>query len=154
MEAFGTAAAIVGVIDVVARSILKLAEIRERYKSVELIVELLSGQLSTVKAALEQIDEFLSSALQDHEQHYQLVMSLDVAIRCCDSLVRLIDKQLSDLMYDKGNAMLKRSKIGLALNSKGMDECMTMLDRQINALNLLITVFQWYVQYTECYNIC
>ena len=141
----GTAGAIIGIVDVVTRSIFKLAEIRQKYKSVELIVELLSTQLGTVKTALEQIEAFLSSGLREDEQHYQLVMNLDIAIRSCGSLVRLIDKQLSALMHNNGNAMSKRSKISLALNSKGMDECMTRLDRQVNGLNLLITTFQWSV---------
>ena len=146
MEAVGTAGAVIGIVDVVTRSILKLAEIRKKYNSVELIVELLSTQLGTVKTALEQIEAFLSSDLREDEHHYQLVMNLDISIRSCGSLVRLIDKQLSALMYGSGNAMLKRFKISVVLNSKEMDECMTRLDRQINGLNFLVTTFQWSVQ--------
>ena len=146
MEAVGTAAAIVGVIDVVARSILKLAEIRERYRTISLMFDLLYGRLTTVKAALEQINELINNALGDEQQHYQLVMNLDVAIECCYRLVQLVDERLSNLTYDDFNLTTRTNKLRLALEIKTVDECMIRLDHQVNALTLVITAFQWYVE--------
>ena len=145
MEVVGTAGAIVGILDVVTRSILKLAEIRKRYKNVSLTVELLSGRLVTVKAALEQIHGFANDALRGQEQHYQLVISLDAAVRCCRSLLEVIDADLSRLQYHDDDVLTTESKVRIILESGGITECLTRLDHQVNALNLVVVAFQWYV---------
>ena len=149
MEAIGTAGAIVGVLDVVARSLLKLAEIRKRYKEVSLTVELLSGRLATVRAALEQIHGFINDALRGQEQHHQLVIDLGTAIHCCSLLIEVLDERLSRLEYDDDDSLTRESRLRVTLESQGIDECMTRLDHQVNALNLVISAFQWYVLPTD-----
>ncbi|ERF71663.1 hypothetical protein EPUS_00652 [Endocarpon pusillum Z07020] len=142
MEVIGTAGAIVSIIDVVTRSISTLADFGKRIKAANLTLTMLLGQLGTVRTALDQVLALIKEGLKDQEQHYLLVMNLGDTIKCCNLLVRLIDEQVSNLEYNENNLLDFESKINLVLESKGTEQCLTQLDRQINALNLLITTFQ------------
>jgi hypothetical protein len=143
MEALGAAGAIVGIIDVVARSIFTLAEIRRQFKDAELTICLLSGQLTAVQVAVKQIQGLLNS---DRESHYLLTLNLDVSIKCCKLLIEKIDEQLQNVSRKDGeNHTTFGNRAKMVLESKGIEECLTRLDRQINALNLIITTLNRYV---------
>ncbi|KAJ9610783.1 hypothetical protein H2200_005560 [Cladophialophora chaetospira] len=115
---------------------------RKRFKEINITIELLSGQLVTVKAALSQINLLISESLSQNEQHFQLTMDLGVATGCCNLLLRLLDEQIAKLQYSDMDEVTFVSKVNMMLESKGTEECLIRLDRQINALNLLITAFK------------
>jgi hypothetical protein len=141
MEAIGVVGSILGIIDVATRCISSLADLRKRFKESNLTIETLSGQLVTVKAALSQINLLIAESLSQDEQHYQLTLDLSAAIGCCNLLLRLLDEQIARLQYSDTDEVTFISKVNLMLESKGTEECLTRLDRQTNALNLLITAF-------------
>ena len=146
MEAIGTLAAIVGIIDVTTRTISALTDIRTRFITANDNLDILLTHLITVRAALRQIHALIeeqSITSQDH--NYQLVMDLDVAIKGCGLLVSWIDGQIANVEYDADNSLKFPSKLKLLLNSKATDDCLVRLDRQLNALNLLFTTFRWLV---------
>jgi hypothetical protein len=140
MEVIGTVGAIVGIIDVATRSISTIAGIRKRFKEVNLTVELLFTQLVSVKTALDQIHHLIEESLQD-DQHYQLVMNMDIAINGCNLLIRVLDDQISKLEYDEDEKITFESTVKMVLESEGTEECLTRLDRQISALTLIITAY-------------
>ncbi|ETI25308.1 hypothetical protein G647_02080 [Cladophialophora carrionii CBS 160.54] len=115
---------------------------RQRFKESNLTIETLSGQLITVRAALSQINLLIVESLSRDEQHYQLTLDLSAAIGCCNLLLRLLDEQLAKLQYNDTDEVTFLSKVNLMLESKGTEDCLTRLDRQINALNLLVTAFK------------
>lgn len=141
MEVVGLVGAVLGIIDVTTRCISSLTEIRQRFSSANVTVELLSGQLVTVKAALGQIHDLINESIDD-EHHYQLTLDLSVGINCCNLLIRVLEEQITKLQYSDADELSFNSKVVLLLESKGTEECLARLDRQINALNLLITAFQ------------
>lgn len=140
MEVIGAVGAIVGITDVATRSISTLAEVRKRYKQANMTVELLSGQLVAINTALNQIHHLIEESLQD-DQHYQLVMNMDIAINSCNLLIRVLDEHISKLEYDEDEKMTFESRVKVILESKGTEECLTRLDRQMTALNLIITAY-------------
>ncbi|EXJ84741.1 hypothetical protein A1O3_05413 [Capronia epimyces CBS 606.96] len=142
MEVIGLVGTVLGVIDVATRCISSLVELRQRMKAASSTVEFLSSQLVTVRAALGQIHSLIEESLNQDEQHYQLTLDLGVAINCCNLLIRLLDEQISRIQYGDDDEPTFNSKVNLILESKGIEQCLTRLDRQINALNLLITTFQ------------
>lgn len=144
MEVIGAAGAILGIIDVATRSISTLLDVKKRFKEANLTLELLSSQLLTVKAALEQIHAIINETLRGDEQHYSLIMSMDSTIKCCNLLIRLLDENIAKLEYSENDALSFENRVRLVLDSKGIEECQSRLDRQINALNLILTAFQWY----------
>lgn len=145
MEVIGTVGAIVGIIDVASRIISALADTRRRFGEANLTIQLLSGQIATVKAALQQIHGLVSENLQD-DQHFDFIMNLDTAVSCCNLLIRILDDQISKLVCGSdGDDATFRSKMTIVLESTGTEACLQRLDRQIAALNLLITAHHAYL---------
>ncbi|KAL8712899.1 MAG: hypothetical protein Q9225_006861 [Loekoesia sp. 1 TL-2023] len=134
----GTTAAIVGIVDVVARSISTLRGIRSRWEAINLEISNLITQLNSLKAALNKISEWISSDLMDVPQHYQLVIDLDEAIVCCRVLVKSINDQIEHLSRNEVGSLDLPSKIQVFLRSDTFAEFQKFIDRQIGALNLLL----------------
>jgi hypothetical protein len=141
MEALGAVGAIVGLIDVATRSILALADLRRQFKDADMTITLLSGQIIAVRSALTQIQTLWSP---DRESYYLSVLNLDISLKCCELLLEKLDEQLQHVnrREDEDHATFtKRARV--VLESKGTEECLTRLDRQINALNLMVTTLNW-----------
>ncbi|ETN46806.1 uncharacterized protein HMPREF1541_00995 [Cyphellophora europaea CBS 101466] len=133
---------VLGIIDVTGRCITLLADLRSRFKDVPIAVESMSAQLSTLRAALEQIRFWIEQDLALDNQHYQLTMDLGTAIRCCKLHMDFLRDQLSAVQYTDADEMTFKSRVNLVLEGRGIENCLTRLDRQTHALNLLITAFQ------------
>lgn len=136
ISAIGLVASIVGTIDVAARSISTLRALQHRWKATDLTISLLIGQLTTLKAALNQIREWTSTSL-NATHHYQLVLDLGTAVDSCETLLLFIDGQLARLDWNDNN------KIKAVLQDKTIRECVTHLANQSMALNLLLTALNW-----------
>lgn len=143
MEVIGTVGAIVGITDVATRSISALAEIRRRFNETSLMIEILTGQLVAVRTALDQIHSFIDEQLCGNDTHYELVLNLDMVIKCCKLLIGLLDDQISKLEYDGEDHITFASRVRLAMENKAVEEYSTRMDRQINALHLVLTAFKW-----------
>lgn len=143
MEFIGTVGAIVGIIDVATRSICALSNIRWRFKEVNFSLDLLTGQLCAVRTALDQVQRFMNEELLGFESHYQLVLDLDVSLSCCKRLVDFLHEHIQKLEHNDDDSLTFMSKVQTMLQNQGMQECLTHLDRQIGALNLVLTAFKW-----------
>jgi hypothetical protein len=153
------ASSIAGLIDVTSRSIVGLLNIASRYSRFGLKIRQIAGQLSTLKAALKKIKELIEIshdgiprrnrmaifALDDE----QLVCDLVLAIDCCESVVTVLDEQLSRFQltsHSQSSGLTDvRTKVKFLWEEGDLDEYQGMLNNQINALNLLLTVTQWFV---------
>ena len=142
VSAIGLAGSIVGIIDVAARSISALRALQQRWKVADLTISLLISQLTTLRAALNQIKEWISTSL-DASYHYQLVMDLGASLESCETLLLFIDGQLTQLDWDDSNTLSFESKIKAVLQDKTVRECATHLANQSTALNLLLTALNW-----------
>lgn len=138
VSAIGLASSLLGIIDVAARSISALRALQQRWKVADLTISLVISQLTTLKAALNQIKEWISTSLNSI-QHYQLVMDLGASLESCETLLHFIDGQLSHLDFNDSNDLSIESKIKVALQDKAVKECATHLANQSTALNLLLT---------------
>lgn len=114
VSVLGLAGSIVGIIEVAARSIVALRALQQRWKTADLTINVLISQLTTLKAALSQIKEWISNSLSA-SQHYQLVMDLGASLASCDTLRLFIDGQLSHLNRNDSNALDFESKIKAVL---------------------------------------
>ena len=54
-------------------------------------VSLLVAQLTTLKAALNQISDWVSQRLKSEVQHHQLVMDLESSMQSCNLFASLMD---------------------------------------------------------------
>jgi len=140
----GLAGSLVGITDVVARSLKSLINLQSKYRSSNLVVSLIIGQLTTINAALNQITEWVTGSLATIPLHGQLVADLQVSLESCYVLILVIEERIEALEQeqDSGNLTLK-GKVGFLLEEGGLNEFTNLLNNQINALNLLITALHW-----------
>jgi guanine nucleotide-binding protein G(i) subunit alpha len=141
ISAVGLASAVAGLGDVISRSISSLLDLQSRYRSVDLKVNLLIGQLSTLKTALSQIAE-LNAKLSTVPQHEQLVQNLATSLGCCEILILHLDDRLCSSQRHGSYGLDAFAKIQFLRDEKTITEYLNLLNNQINALNLLLTALQ------------
>lgn len=139
VSAIGLSGSIVGIVDVIARSILSLLDLQKQFKDADGTLIALIGQLQTMKAGLEQV----RALIDDSEQSYQLQMDLSSAVKACDVRVHNLDEKITELDRSKADKLTFESKVRLVLGSKGTEVCLTRLDRQANAITMLISALNW-----------
>jgi hypothetical protein len=141
----GLAAGISSVITIVSKTILSLNTARLKYSEADLSVELLVGQLYTVRTALNQVQAFVQESFVDDGQHEDFATDLFVAVEHCKLLVQHIDNQISRLEWLPGEHLQTAGKARLLLEERILRDHMILLNNQISALNLCLTAFKWWV---------
>jgi hypothetical protein len=137
LAVLGAAASVVSIIDSLARSIVTLRELRDQWNDAELTLHNLFTQLIAFKAALTKIKEWSDS--DDVEAHHQLKMDLDDSVTWCWTLAGLVDKLLSELRQNPTEKLDRIAKAKFLFESRAMEDLQKMIDRQTNALNLLLS---------------
>ncbi|KAK5132120.1 hypothetical protein LTR08_000371 [Meristemomyces frigidus] len=138
VTAISMVSGISGAVQNIALLILRIRNFCQQVKVANVYLVGLIAQLNTIKSALEQIDILMQTGKYD----YQVQMDLDLAIQASELHIALLDKQLVQFKTKRKDpyALRVQSKIRTVFESDGMEACCTRLDRQANALNLLITV--------------
>lgn len=143
VSAVGLVGSVLGIIDIVTRSIQTLQTLQTKYKGADLTVSLLIGQLSTLKAALFQISEWINASLVNAPQHRQLVADLTVSLQCCEVLMRVLSARSSELQRTDSGSLSAMAKGKFVWEETDRRDFLDHLNHQTNALNLLLTAFQW-----------
>jgi hypothetical protein len=141
VSAIGLVSATFGVIEVISRNISSLVDLQSRYKSADLKVSLLIGQLSTLKAALKQIVNLMNTSVVDSPLHQQ---DLRTALDSCEVVILVLDKRLCSLRRSEDNGLDLLSRVHFVWDEKSIADYQNLLNNQINALNLLFTALQWF----------
>ena len=138
----GAVGSILGIIDLATRSIKSLTGLQGRYTSINLRARVLIGQLSTLNAALGQIKQVLDLLGPGSQIGEDSQISVDIAtsLSCCEAVMSLLDQRLSGMQQDH---LTIREKTGILWHEKETTDFQTMLNNQVNALNLLLTALQW-----------
>jgi hypothetical protein len=143
--ALGLVAAVGSVITIVSKSILSLNTARLKFSEADLSVELLVGQLYTVRTALNQVQAFVkeSDSFIYDGQHEDFATDLCTAVEHSSLLVQHIDNQISRLKWVPGEHLQTWSKARLLMEEKLLRDNLMLLNNQISALNLCLTAFRW-----------
>lgn len=141
MEVIGGVSGVLQVVTSVTKLAKNLNEIRERYNNVALNMTLVSSQLSSIRAALEAIAEWREEAQDFSRPSQQLDEDLAISLNCCAILITVIDAKLGEAGYTPG----LRQKIRHLWLEDVLKEYLSNLEGQVRALQLLLTIFQWYV---------
>ena len=139
----GLAGSVVSIIEVIARSIAGLKTLQLRWQAANRTVNALLGQLSTLKVALHQISQLLSSSLGASPQHHQFVIDLSVSLECCEDSIGFIDDQVSKLEWREEDELTFSSNARVVLNDSAMKESVNHLNSQSITLNLLLSALNW-----------
>lgn len=73
------------------------------------------------------------------EAHHLLVMDLESSFDCCNLLITNINAKLMDLKRKADGSLTATARAKLALSDSTMEQASKMLERQISAINLLLT---------------
>jgi len=143
VTAIGLAGTLVGITDIVARSLISLVTLQSKYRCSSLVVSLLIGQLTTLRAALYQITEFERS-LVGIPMHEQLVADLQISLESCHVLIIVLEERIKKLGKGlDGGSLTAKGKIEFIFEEGGLSDFTNHLNNQVNALNLLLTALHW-----------
>lgn len=142
VSAIGLVGSVVGIIDVITKSVAYLSGLHSSYKIADLKVRLLIGQLSTLKAALDQVANLINSRPNIPRDH-KLVSDLSIALTCVEAVIFAVDDQLSDLQRNGNQGLNTLSKVGFVWDEQTINDYLSLLNNQVNALNLFLTALQW-----------
>lgn len=139
----GAATSIPTLIEVLSRIVTTLHTLDARYATADFTFMFLIGQLTSLKAALTMLQEWRST--DSHEPHHQLVMDWERSIACCRMLVRMIGDEVDELgAVNEEGGLDAKWKSKLMGKNGGLEETQKKVDRQIEALSLLLTACNWY----------
>lgn len=144
VSAIGLVGSVLGIVDIITKSVAYLSSLQSRYKVADLKVSLLIGQLSTLKAALDQVAALINSR-PDVPRDNKLVNDLSVALTCVEAVIFAVDDRLSDLERNGNYGLTSLSKAGFVWDEQTMNDYLSLLNNQVNALNLFLTALQWLV---------
>ena len=144
LSVIGAASSIISIVDIATRCISSLRSLQQQWKGADITVSLLVGQLTTLKTALDQIYEWMTTILDGESQHHQLVMDLDASLKSCKLLVSFIDGHITSLKRDNTNRLIFTSKAKTMWKDSGIQGCANHLHHQTTALNLLLTAVNWF----------
>ncbi|MCJ1353788.1 MAG: hypothetical protein MMC33_003775 [Icmadophila ericetorum] len=143
ISVIGFVSSVLGVVDIVACTIISLRELQLRWKAASLTISLLLGQLTVLKAALTWISDWISTSLAGIAQHYQLVVYLEASLESCKILISHIDQRLSRLKLDDSSNLTIEGKIKTVLEDGALKDLYSHISNQANAFNPQLTVLSW-----------
>ena len=144
VSAAGLIGSVIGITDVVARSIHKLSVLGTRYRQANSWVSALLGQLCTIKAALAQLTDLSRSEGADIlRSSVEIKNALESSLDGCSILVESLEEQLDRLSTQDDGCLDARGKLSFLWRDEEVKNYLDLLDRQVNALNLLLQVVQW-----------
>lgn len=142
MDVIGAVGAIVGIVDVVSRTVLTLRDIKARLDGADAKLVELIGELTAIKAALSHVKGLIEDNANE-DVHYQFVMDLEDTLGCCLPLVQLIDDRVMQAGWHEGETSLEafKNKIALVLRHEDTMDALARVNRMLTALNTLILAY-------------
>ena len=150
VSVIGLLSALAQLVDMTCNVTLGLNGIRSKYKSADLTIDLLIGQLTTLKAALGQITQWVSTSLTDLSSQGQLVEDLNTSTEGCRILMLVLEHYVEEQVRRGSEAMGVIRKVKYLFDEKTIGGYCEQLRNQVEALHLLLTAFHWYLSSAHC----
>jgi hypothetical protein len=144
ISAISFVSAIAGIVDLVAKGVLSLSDLQSRYRIADIKFHLLITQLSTLKVALIQIG-LLVEDVSHAPRNIQLVSALSTSLSSLETIIGALDNRLSQLQRNAEDGLSNWGKFNYVWDEQTMRDYLSLLDHQVNALNLLLSALQWFV---------
>lgn len=144
----GLAATAGTIASTIAKTIRDLSDLRSQYTDANVRIRLLIQELSTIKSALNQINDwahFLDDTHNQAELKDALQVALDGVELAMGALAEEVQALVEDTTHlDKVNLPF-RAKSKFAWKEQNMMEHENRLRAQVSALQLLLQASQWYL---------
>ncbi|KAK8031386.1 hypothetical protein PG990_001120 [Apiospora arundinis] len=138
-QVVGTA---VSLSEVVVKSLVKLNSIRTRYHKCPLLVSTMIGQLYIVQSALNRLSAWNNPEQTQDPRHQQLGSQVGNSLDSFKTLVLALQQHLDRFEATTTLEMGVKKKLRFLWNEKDMSEYSILLDRQVNALTLLLQALE------------
>ncbi|OTA88543.1 hypothetical protein M434DRAFT_34813 [Hypoxylon sp. CO27-5] len=128
--------------DVVVRCITRLGSLKAKYSDAPIHFSTMIGQLYMVQAALDQLSVLRSPGLCLNPKYPKLANQITKALDSFGPVMETLQRDLSRLDDSIPSEMTTRSRLAFLWSEKEILAFSTALDRQVNALNLLLQTIQ------------
>ncbi|KAK3116634.1 hypothetical protein LTR53_002809 [Teratosphaeriaceae sp. CCFEE 6253] len=115
-----------------------------RYKNVAKNVNLIAVQLSTVKAAIVLLSSCLERRVTNLVHQADLVVELGASLAACSSIISAVQEQVAGVSTKSGSTSVLdfMTRVKHMWDEKSVNDCVRMLEVQVQALSFLIQVLQ------------
>jgi hypothetical protein len=137
----GSLGAICNLVDAIGKVVSHINDLNSKWKEVDLTLLSMASQLAALRAAVTKIREWTERGLD--ETHHQLIMDLDISIRCCQLLISKLESFFSDLAALAGTQLQMRQKFKVLSGSADAENVQKSIERQTSALTLLLVACNW-----------
>ncbi|KAF1956151.1 hypothetical protein CC80DRAFT_548450 [Byssothecium circinans] len=128
--------------DMVLRCITRLSSLKAKYHDAPIHISAMIGQLYMVQAALDQLSVWNRAEYSGDARYRQLASQIGNSLDCFGLLVLALQKQLDRFESSGLVDMAARGRVRFLWSEKEMGEYSVLLDRQVNALSLLLQAVQ------------
>lgn len=150
VTAFGVVAGGVQVVQAIVCTIEGLSSLRGKYKNADLTIRSLIGELSTIKAAINQLSDWSKYNSQKSASNREYDEGLDVALEGCHAIMEVLAEEVAGLCENTNmgstGVLGFKARMRVVWNDALMQNLEDRLHAQVRALNLLLQACQWYVE--------
>ena len=129
--------------DLVLKCLAKLSALKAKYRNVSLNISTIIGQLYMVQAAINELETWNKSGYGRDPRYQQLASQISNSLDCFSTLMLRLEQHLGRFDTERPEEMTTKDKTIFLWDEKETIEFSTLLDRQVNALNLLLQAIQW-----------
>ncbi|KAL9109582.1 MAG: hypothetical protein Q9227_005762 [Pyrenula ochraceoflavens] len=143
ISAVGLVGSIVSIADAVLQTANRLSLLQSKYRQADSSVSLLVGQIYTIQVALRQLAASREGGITSLASCGSKGLSgLSTSLDGCKLLTGSLNEKLNDLERQVDGKLSIKGKISLLWHDWEIRDYLDMLDRHVNALNLLLNVVQ------------
>ncbi|KAI0537496.1 G-protein alpha subunit-domain-containing protein [Xylaria digitata] len=128
--------------DTVIKCITRLSALKAQFHDAPIIVTSMIGQLHMVKIAQDQLSPLISPNFAHDARYRQLASQIGNALDSFGPILLVLGQQLDRYEGIGADRMKARSRLGFLHGEREMTNLSILLDRQVNALNLLLSAIQ------------
>lgn len=136
------------IVSAITSTVKSLSDLRGRYAGADLRIRFLLVELSTVKAALNQISDWIEYNLVDSPADEELLDGLNVSLDGCKAAMDVLKEEVVGLVGEAtptSNLVTTfTTRTRYAWSESSMKEHQDRLHAQVAALQLLLQAAQWY----------
>ena len=130
--------------DVVVKCISGLTTFKTRFQDAPVHVSTMIGQLHIVQIALFKLAGW-NQAENRNPRYQQLALNIGHSLDSFEVLILALEKHLDHIDSPNPSNMSAKSRMTFIWSEKQIVDYSTLLDRQVNALTLLLQAIQWSV---------
>jgi hypothetical protein len=129
--------------DVVVKCITGLSALKTSYHDAPMHISTMIGQLYIVRTALDQLSVWNKGENDRDPRYRELALQIGNSLDSFGVLILALQKLIDQFDSPGPSSMAAKSRIKFLWSEKEIAEYSTLLDRQVNALSLLLQATQW-----------